>query len=86
MGIEATYRYINEISEYNCIVKDLSASGLKLTTKKSILTGCKLRIFVSTTNKLTPPLNVNVVVSRSTKTAIPGQYEIACKIDTIHDT
>jgi hypothetical protein len=78
----AQYRIEGAEELNDAIVKNLSATGLMMITRREIAMGTRLLVSIVPTSKVTPPLSAIVSVLRG-EALKAGDFEIACKIEQI---
>ena len=80
---EAEYREANGTEIYACTVRELSATGMSLSTDSKVEEGILLNIKITPLRDITPPFNAVVETIRCSSN--DERYDIACKIVEIID-
>jgi hypothetical protein len=85
MAIEsnAEYRMSDGREVRTCTVKELSASGMMLSTEMAVGEGAMLNVKITPLHAITPPLNAVVQAIRCSSN--DEHYDVACKIVEIID-
>lgn len=80
---EAEYRSANGSGYTNCMVYDLSASGMLLMTADAVNEGAVLNVRITPNHPITPPLDAEIEAIRCSEKE-DGRFEVACKIVEVH--
>lgn len=81
MGVECrmTYTVVGEIASITAVAKDLSATGLLISTDREVPLGTLLEVCLTPEQSLVPPLEASVEVVRVEAPEV-GRYELGVLI------